>query len=291
MKIWLFSIVAAILATGASFVFFNSDSFDPASVRNRRVLVTGASTGIGEQLAYKYAELGARLVLTARRVKALREVADRCRRLGSPNVEVVPGDMGYEEDRERVARETVQRLGGLDYLVLNHVTATTGFWLGTSENVTALRRALSVNFFAYVDLASRLLPALTKSGGSIGVVSSVAGTVGFPILAPYSATKFAIQGFFSSLRQELLHRRTNVAITVVVLGFVDTDSAVTFARDHSSKMDVSTAVPANVTARVIVEGVASRRPTVYYPLSAFVAVKIQQFLPAFMDYFLQNHFL
>lgn len=277
------AILVALFAAGAYWMFGRS-TFDPASVRNKRVLVTGASTGIGEQLAYRYAELGARLALTARRETVLQSVADRCRKLGSPHVEVIAGDMGDGDHREEVAREAVRRFGGLDYLVLNHVISEHGLWHGGPQNGTVLRKVMDVNFFAYVDLASRLLGALAESDGAIAVLSSVAGNIGMPRFAPYSASKFALQGFFSALRQELAQRRVDVAVTVCVLGLIDTENAMNFAHQHTPNMDVEMAASARDTAAAIVESVAARERTMYYPFFAFVAVKMHQLFPATVDY-------
>uniref|UniRef100_A0A8D2MV75 11-beta-hydroxysteroid dehydrogenase 1 n=1 Tax=Zonotrichia albicollis TaxID=44394 RepID=A0A8D2MV75_ZONAL len=110
--------------------------------------------------------------------------------------------------------------GGLDMLILNHVGASYfGFFDGDVEHV---RKLLEINFLSYVAMATSALPMLKESEGSIVVVSSMAGKVGFPFTAPYSATKFALDGFFSSLRQEFTIQNINVSITLCILGFIDT---------------------------------------------------------------------
>ncbi|KAG5286191.1 hypothetical protein AALO_G00012050 [Alosa alosa] len=87
------------------------DTFDPESVRGARVLVTGASMGIGEQMAYHYARLGAQLIITARRESALQKVVERCVELGAQKALYVVGDMSDPADPERVLRQAVDLLG------------------------------------------------------------------------------------------------------------------------------------------------------------------------------------
>ncbi|KAJ4752126.1 11-beta-hydroxysteroid dehydrogenase-like protein [Rhynchospora pubera] len=91
----------------------------PEDVTNKVVLITGASSGIGEQLAYEYAKRGAALSLVARREASLREVAERAREIGSPEVLVIPGDVSKQEDSRRVVEATVDHYGRLDHLVNN----------------------------------------------------------------------------------------------------------------------------------------------------------------------------
>jgi len=274
-------IFVAILAI--AYYFVREKSFDASSLRDKVVLITGTSTGIGEQLAYQYAKLGAMLVLTARREKVLAQVAQKCRDLGSPRVEIVPGDMSEPKHREEVIELTKKLYGRLDYLVLNHVLAYPGFWQGSSENMTQLELLFEINFLAYVDLASRALDMLTRSKGSIGVLSSVAGNVGIPTMAPYSASKFALQGFFSSLRQELLFKDKDVSITICVLGLIATDNAIAYIKEKSPGMDASNAVPADDTALEILKSIALRETVMYYPKLAYVAVKVHKFFPEFIE--------
>ncbi|XP_030877193.1 hydroxysteroid 11-beta-dehydrogenase 1-like protein isoform X4 [Leptonychotes weddellii] len=211
-----------LLLTGLGALFFSyywDDNFDPAGLQGARVLLTGASTGIGEELAYLYARLGAHLVLTAHTEALLQKVVGNCRKLGAPKVFFIAADMASPEVPERVVRFALDKLGGLDYLVLNHLGATPA---GTrSRSVQATRWLLQVNFLSYVQLTSLALPILTDSKGSLVVVSSLLGHVPTSFSSPYSAAKFALDGFFGSLRRELDVQDVNVAITMCVLGLRD----------------------------------------------------------------------
>ncbi|XDC55494.1 hypothetical protein R6Z07M_006676 [Ovis aries] len=215
-----------LLLTGLGALFFAyywDDNFDPASLHGARVLLTGVSAGIGEELAYHYARLGSHLVLTAHTEALLQQVVGNCRKLGAPKVFYIAADMASPEVPERVVQFALDKLGGLDYLVLNHLgAAPAGTRVRSSQST---RWLMQVNFLSYVQLTSSALPSLTDSKGSLVVVSSLLGRVPTSFSSPYSAAKFALDSFFSSLRRELDVQEVNVAITMCVLGLRDHASA------------------------------------------------------------------
>ncbi|XP_016535738.1 hydroxysteroid 11-beta-dehydrogenase 1-like protein isoform X1 [Poecilia formosa] len=218
VKILIGSILAAYLA-----MKWTAPSFHPESLKGARVLVTGASSGIGEQMAYHYARFGAQIVITARREKVLQQVAEKCLSLGAQKALYIPADMANESDPDRVVDFALEKLGGLDYLVLNHIGPTTfGMWEGDVEHT---RWLMKVNFLSYIQMAWRALPSLEQSKGSLVVVSSLLGKMPNPFTLPYSSTKFALNGFFGSLYHELAMKKSNVSISICTLGLIDTDSA------------------------------------------------------------------
>ncbi|KAL9824212.1 hydroxysteroid 11-beta-dehydrogenase 1-like protein isoform 2-T3 [Geothlypis trichas] len=215
-------VVAGLIA------FFWKDDFNPESLSGARVLVTGASAGIGEQIAYHYARFGAEIVLTARREAVLQKVMEKCLTLGAKKIFYIPADMSSPSEPGRVVQFAVQKLGGLDYLVLNHI-GTNRFqeWAGDVEYT---RWLLQVNFLSYVALATAALPTLEKNRGALVVVSSLTGKMPTPFTTSYSATKFALDGFFSSLRHELIMQNRDVSVTLCILGLIDTESALEYTR-------------------------------------------------------------
>ncbi|NXH50274.1 DHI1L protein, partial [Dicaeum eximium] len=239
--------------------FFWKDDFNPESLSGARVLVTGASAGIGEQIAYHYARFGAEIVLTARREAVLQKVTEKCLALGAKKIFYIPADMSSPSDPEKVVQFAVQKLGGLDYLVLNHI-GTNRFqeWSGDVEYT---RWLMQVNFLSYVALATAALTTLEENGGALVVVSSLAGKMPTPFTTSYSATKFALDGFFSSLRHELIMQKSNVSVTLCILGLIDTDTALECTR---GKVHLS-ASPAPEAALAIVRGGAARAHEVFYP--------------------------
>ncbi|XP_073076605.1 hydroxysteroid 11-beta-dehydrogenase 1-like protein isoform X6 [Manis javanica] len=218
MKVLLLTGLGALL-----FAYYWNDNFDPASLQGARVLLTGASAGVGEELAYHYARLGSHLVLTAHTEALLQKVVGNCRKLGAPKVFYIAADMASPEVPGRVVQFALDMLGGLDYLVLNHLGATPS---GTrARSAQATHWLVQVNFLSYVQLTSLALPSLTDNKGSLVVVSSLLGPVPASFSRPYSAAKFALDGFFISLRRELDVQDVNVAVTVCVLGLRDRASA------------------------------------------------------------------
>ncbi|KAJ0065180.1 hypothetical protein NL108_005669, partial [Boleophthalmus pectinirostris] len=194
------------------------------TLRGARVLVTGASTGIGEQMAYHYARFGAQLVITARREKVLQQVVDKCLSLGAQKALYIAGDMATESDPDKVVEFTLEKLGGLDYLVLNHIGPTPfSMWKGDIEHTRWLMKV--VNFFSYVQMAWKALPSLEQSKGSLVIISSLVGKMPWPLTAPYTATKSALNGFFGSLQHELAMRNSNVSLSICTLGSIDTETA------------------------------------------------------------------
>ncbi|NXO02378.1 DHI1L protein, partial [Rhinopomastus cyanomelas] len=246
-------IIAGLLA------FFWKGSFNPESLAGARVLLTGASAGIGEQMAYHYARFGAEIVLTARREAMLQKVMEKCLMLGAKKVFYIPADMSLPSQPEKVVQFAVQKLGGLDYLLLNHIGMSRfQMWAGDVEYT---RWLMQVNFFSYVTLATAALPTLEKNNGSIVVVSSLTGKIPTPFTTSYSATKFALDGFFTSLRHELNMQKRNISITLCILGLIDTDSALENIRGKV----LMTASPAPEAALAIIHGGATRVREVFYP--------------------------
>ncbi|XP_032739587.1 hydroxysteroid 11-beta-dehydrogenase 1-like protein isoform X2 [Lontra canadensis] len=265
-----------LLLTGLGALFFSyywDDNFDPASLQGARVLLTGASAGVGEELAYHYARLGSHLVLTAHTEALLQKVVGNCQKLGAPKVFFIAADMASPEVPERVVQFALDKLGGLDYLVLNHLGATPAST--RPRSVQATRWLLQVNFLSYVQLTSLALPSLTDSKGSLVVVSSLLGPVPTSFSSPYSAAKFALDGFFGSLRRELDVQDVNVAITMCVLGLRDRASTAEGFRGVSR----AKAAPGPKAALAVIRGGATRAPGVFYPWRFHLLCLLRGWLP------------
>ncbi|XP_032739597.1 hydroxysteroid 11-beta-dehydrogenase 1-like protein isoform X8 [Lontra canadensis] len=163
--------------------------------------------------------------------------------------------------------------GGLDYLVLNHLGATPAST--RPRSVQATRWLLQVNFLSYVQLTSLALPSLTDSKGSLVVVSSLLGPVPTSFSSPYSAAKFALDGFFGSLRRELDVQDVNVAITMCVLGLRDRASTAEGFRGVSR----AKAAPGPKAALAVIRGGATRAPGVFYPWRFHLLCLLRGWLP------------
>uniref|UniRef100_A0A8C5D1N6 Hydroxysteroid 11-beta-dehydrogenase 1-like protein n=1 Tax=Gouania willdenowi TaxID=441366 RepID=A0A8C5D1N6_GOUWI len=254
------------------------------SLRGVRVLVTGASTGIGEQMAYHYASFGAQLVITARREKVLQQVVDKCLSLGAQQAFYVAADMADESDPDRVVELALEKLGGLDYLVLNHIGPSPfSMWTGDVEHV---RWLMKVNFFSYIQMAWKGLAALEQSRGSLVIVSSLLGKMPSPFVAPYTSTKFALNGFFGALRHELGMKNSNVSISICTLGLIDTPNAM----DKVKGVTNVPAYPSSEAALNIIITAATRQPELFYPWFTYIVTLTKDWFPSVTDYIIQNSY-
>ncbi|XP_072295260.1 hydroxysteroid 11-beta-dehydrogenase 1-like protein [Eucyclogobius newberryi] len=276
-KIILASISVAFIAVNWSTV-----TFDPETLRGARVLVTGASTGIGEQMAYHYARFGAQIVITARREKVLQQVAEKCLSLGAQKALYIAGDMATETDPDRVVDFSLEKLGGLDYLVLNHIGPSPfSMWKGDVEHS---RWLMKVNFFSYVQMAWKALPSLEQNKGSLVIVSSLLGKMPGPLTASYGATKCALNGFFGSLQHELAMKNSNVSLSICTLGLIDTATAM----EKTKGIVNIPAAPASEAALNILKTGATRQAELYYPRTTFIISLTKDWFPTATNYFIRS---
>ncbi|XP_024973447.1 11-beta-hydroxysteroid dehydrogenase-like 4A isoform X1 [Cynara cardunculus var. scolymus] len=182
------------------------------------VLITGASSGIGEHLAYEYAKHGASLVLIARREELLATVARKAMELGSPDAVVIKADVSKLLDCKRFVDEAIKHFGKVDCLINNAGTGIVGLF---EEQICITDHAsiMDINFWGSVNATHFALPYLKKSKGRIVVIGSCGGWFATPRVSVYNASKVAQQSFFETLRIEL---GSDIGITMVTLGMVDT---------------------------------------------------------------------
>ena len=187
-------------------------------MKDNVVAITGASKGIGAELARQLAAKGARLVLAARNEKDLEAVAEDCRKAGAPVV-CVRGDVANERDCQAIVAGAVLAFGRLDTLVNN---AGVSMWARFEdiEDMSILERIMQVNYMGAVHCTRHALPHLRQSRGRIVGVASIAGMVGVPTRTGYAASKHAMRGFFDSLRIEL--DGSGVTVTMIYPDFVAT---------------------------------------------------------------------
>lgn len=187
-------------------------------MKDNVVIITGASKGIGAELARQLAAKGAKLVLAARNTAELEAVAEDCRKAGAAVV-TVKADVAEERDCQAIVAGAVLAFGRVDTLVNN---AGMSMWARFEEirDVSVLDRIMRVNYMGAVYCTSHALPYLRKTRGRIVGISSLAGRTGVPTRTGYAASKHAMTGFFDSLRIELTG--SGVSVTMIYPGFVST---------------------------------------------------------------------
>lgn len=186
--------------------------------RHNVVVITGASKGIGAEIARQLAARGARLALAARDTVALDAVAAECRQLGA-EVDARRTDVAVEGDCRQLVEWAVARFGRLDTLV-NNAGATMWARVDEIRDLRMLERIMQVNYLGAAWCTAHALPYLKASRGRIVGIASLTGLTGVPTRSGYAASKHAMRGFFDSLRIELAG--SGVTVTMVYPGFVAT---------------------------------------------------------------------
>ncbi|KAK8970242.1 11-beta-hydroxysteroid dehydrogenase 1A [Platanthera guangdongensis] len=190
--------------------------FTKENVKGKVVLITGASSGIGEELAYQYASRGASLVLVARREPALRAVAKAALGKGSPDVLVIKADISSQSECKRVIDEAIAHFAQLNHLVVNAGLLSSSLFEEIT-NISAFNQVMDVNFWGAVYTTYYAIPHLKNSRGNIIVTSSVAGRVPTARMCFYNASKAALIRFYETLRAEF---GSDIRITILTPGYV-----------------------------------------------------------------------
>lgn len=224
------------------------------------VVLTGASTGIGEALAHKLAEQGAWLVLAARNAQKLEAVATECRKRGGRAV-VVATDVTDETECRELIERAVAEYGRIDTLINN---AGLSMWMKLEdvEDLSSLEYLMRVNYFGSMYCTYYALPYLKQSKGRIVAVASVAARTGIPTRTGYAASKHAMIGFFESLRIEV--EDDGISVTIAFPDFVASGMHTrSLGADGKplghNPLQVDKIMTSEECARRIVEGAAARK--------------------------------
>jgi short-subunit dehydrogenase len=184
--------------------------------REKAVLITGASSGIGEEMALQLGRSGAKLTLAARRKDRLEGLAKKIARNGAAPPLTAECDVTRDGDLERVVAESVHQWGKLDVAIAN-----AGFGVTGPLRKLALKdyqRQFDTNVFGVLRTIYAALPELEKSRGNLAIIGSVAGWVSSPGASPYSMSKFALRALANAITQEL--KLVGVKVTLISPGFV-----------------------------------------------------------------------
>lgn len=255
-----------------------------AKVRDKVIWITGASSGIGEALAYELAKKGAKLILSARRRDELNRVKGNCIASSQPDVRVLALDLAKPEMHKLSTEAAIQLFGHVDILINNGGISQRSFAKDTLIDVD--RRLMEVNFFGAVSLTKNILPHfLQRKSGHIVAVSSVTGKFGTPYRSGYTASKHALHGFFDSLRAELWKDvKRAIAVTIICPGFIHTQLTMTAVTGDGSplgKMDHGQyqGMPADVCAKKMIRAIEKRKNEVYIGGREVLGVYLKRFFP------------
>ncbi|MFL0161868.1 SDR family oxidoreductase [Aquirufa salirivi] len=257
-------------------------------MKNKVVIITGASSGIGKALALEYGKHGAQVIITGRNEAKLEEAKSE---LVTANIacQAIVCDSSSEEQTRVMIAQVVQEFGRIDLLINNAGISMRSMF----ENVDlkVLKQVMDINFWGTVYATHAALPYLKESKGGIIGISSIAGYRGLPVRTGYSASKFAMNGFLEALRTELLE--TGVHVLTACPGF--TASNIRNASLNSegkitgdTMRDEEKMMSAEEVAQRIYQAFEQKKKTLVLTFQGKLTVFLNKWLNGFMDRLVYN---
>ncbi len=248
-------------------------------IRNKVVWITGASSGIGEALAYKLNEMGAKLILSSRNRASLYVVKSKCK-INPLDIHVLPLDLENTNSLKEVTASAIKIFNRIDIII--HSGGVSQRSLALETNLEVAQRIMNINFWGTVALTQRILPTmLFNNSGHIVIISSLVGKFGTKFRSAYSASKHALHGYFDSLRTEI---DPKIKICIICPGFIKTNvtlNALTADGTKQNSMDDAQAngMPADQCALEIIKAIQSEKEEVYIGGKEKYPVLLKRFFP------------
>ena len=258
-------------------------------MKNKLVIVTGASSGIGKACAEKFAQEGANLVLAARSADKLREVAENITRYGVKVLPVVT-DVSVEEECKHLIKSAINKFGRIDVLVNNAgISMRASF---SNLDISVLKKVMDVNFWGTVYCTRYAISSILENKGSIVGVSSIAGYKGLPGRTGYSSSKFAMHGFLEALRIE--NMKYGLHVLIACPGFTASNIRNTaLAADGSSQgetpRDEQKMMQPEEVAMRIFSAVKGRKDRLTLTFNGKLTVLLNKFFPKWVDKLVYTH--
>ncbi len=248
--------------------------------KNKTIWITGASSGIGEACAYRFAKDGANLILTALEKDILEKVQEKCISSGA-NCFVLDYDLSDLDGIPELCKKAVDKFGKIDVLFNNAGISQRGLVAETKFEVD--KKIMTINYFAPVLITKHVLKSMLENGGgTIAVTTSIAGRFGFPLRSSYSASKHALYGYFESLHAE--YHKENIRVCFICPGRVKTNiSFYALKQDGNqhSQMDKGQAkgISAEKAAKKIYNAVYKQKTEILVGSSELLMVYLKRFFP------------
>lgn len=260
-----------------------------SKLKGKKILITGASSGIGRSLAVEAAKQGALLALTGRNSEELTITQNLCKAY-SEKVFVHVFDVSVEEDCKKFVALAVEELGGIDVLVNNAgISMRANFG---QTDLSVLKKVMDVNFWGTVYCTRYALSHLLASKGSVVGISSIAGFKGLPGRTGYSASKFAMHGFLEALRVENLSKKLHVLIACP--GFTASNIRNTALNESGKKQGESPReeqkmMQPDEVAKAVWNAVVARKSYLILTLNGKLTVWLNKFFTLWMDKLVYKH--
>ena len=252
--------------------------------KDKVVVVTGASSGIGEAIAREFALNGSRVILAARTELKLSEIAKEINDSGGEAI-FVRTDVSIEADCKQLIQKSIEKYGRIDILVNNAGLSMRAAFLDV--DIKVLHRLMNVNFWGTVYCTKYALPYLLESKGSLIGISSVAGFHGLPGRTGYSASKFAIHGFLETIRIENLKKGLHVMI--IAPGFTSTEIrkhalTATGQEQGESPRDEQALMSPGYVAKWVLKGIRKKKRNKLLTWDGRFTALFQRIIPEVVDW-------
>lgn len=254
-------------------------------MKDKVVIITGASSGIGKATAEVFAKNGAKIVLNARNETLLNEVTEAMKKqCSNNNIIAVGGDVSNETDCKKLIDAAVSNFGKIDVLINNAGISMRALF--TDVDLSVIKKVMDINFYGTVYCTKHALPYLIKSKGSLVGISSIAGHKGLPARTGYSSSKFAMQGFLESIRIENLKKGLHVLVACP--GFTNSNIRFTALTADGSKQGDSPVDEKNVmsseeVAQHLYNAIKNRKRDLVLTTQGKLTVLLNKFFPAWID--------
>jgi len=248
-------------------------------VDNKTIWITGASSGIGEGLAYLLSQKNCKLILSARNETELQRVAAKCNR--PKNVAILPLDLGEFDTMSSKTDKAIAFFGTIDLLINNAGMSQRSLLIETDFSV--YKKLIDINYLGTVALTKAVLPHfVSNKKGHFVTITSLMGKFGSPYRSGYCGAKHALHGFFDVLRME--HEKDNIDVTLICPGFIQTDVAKNALTADGSKQnadDTATlkGLPVPVFVAKMIRAVESKKYEAYIGQKEVFGAYLKRFFP------------
>jgi dehydrogenase/reductase SDR family member 7B len=258
------------------------------NLKGKVVIITGATSGIGEACATVFGKEGAKIVITGRNQVKLDNTLVTLQKEGIACIGIL-ADAGLEADNKKIAEETIQKYGRIDVLINNAGISMRALF--EDLDMAVFRKVMDTNFWGTVYATKYCLPEILKSKGSVIGVSSINGFRGTPARTAYTASKFAMNGFFESLRTEVMKR--GVHVLVVCPGFTSSNIRnIALTADGSSQgespREEEKMMSAEEVALEILKATKKKKRDLVLTRQGKLAAFLNKWMPGMMDKIVYN---
>jgi short-subunit dehydrogenase len=257
-----------------------------SSINNKTIWITGASSGIGEALAYELSQKKCKLILSGRNVEALEKVKLKC----DTDVFILPFDLGDFDNAKIHAQKAIEAFGKVNILINNGGISQRSLLAETDFSVD--KKLIEIDYLGTVALTKAILSHFIQNqSGHFVAITSIMGKFGSPYRSGYCGAKHALHGFFDVLRME--HQKDNIKVTLICPGFVATNVAKNALTADGSAQNIDdqatqNGMPVAVFAKKFIKAVERDKFEAYIGGKETIGVFLKRFFPKFLHYYVMR---